>query len=182
MLGKFTFVPASEPPAGGGANRGPTHLTMDWRARQSAGPLVFDLRWIPFLDDRQTPLDNLTRPWAHDQEVSVGTITFPKTDPDTREAKLTALLASELGANPGNWEETSEGPASALPATRFTAARKLAYRASQETRAALGEETYASFFASGEISPPLADELIRRYQEKRAAGHWVPDIGELSFA
>ncbi len=175
-------MPTSEPPAGGGANRGPTHLTMDWRARQSAGPLVFDLRWIPFLDDRQTPLDNLTRPWAHDQEVSVGTITFLKTDPDTREAKLTALLASELGANPGNWEETSEGPASALPATRFTAARQLAYRASQETRAALGEETYASFFGSGEISPPLAGELIRRYQEKRAAGHWVPDIGELSVA
>jgi hypothetical protein len=180
VLGKFTFVPASEVPAGQGGDRGPTHLTKDWRARQSAGPLVFDLRWIPFVDEPQTPLDNLTRPWAHDHDVSVGTITFPKTDPDTREAKLTALLASELGANPGNWEETSDGPAAALPATRFTAARKLAYRASQETRAALGEETYATFFGSGEISPTLANELIRRLHQKRAGGHWVPDVGELS--
>ena len=95
---------------------------------------------------------------------------------------MAALLASELGANPGNWDETSEGPASALPATRFTAARQLAYRASQETRAALGEESYASFFERGEISPALAEELIRRYQQKRAAGHWVPDVGELSVA
>jgi hypothetical protein len=181
-LGKFTFVPTVDVPMGLAAGRGPTHLTKDWRARQSAGPLAFVLKWIPFLDERRTPLDDLTRPWAHEHEVTVATVTFPKTDPETTEAKLTALLASELGANPGNWDETSDGPASALPATRFTAARQLAYRASQETRGALGEESYASFFERGEISPALADELLRRYRQKRAAGHWVPDVGEVSVA
>jgi hypothetical protein len=181
VLGKFTFVPTSDVSTNAAAERGPRHLTKDWRDRQSAGALELDLRWIPFLDERQTPLDDLTRPWAHDHEVTVGTVAFPKTDPDTIEAKLTALLASELGANPGNWEETPETPASALPATRFTAARHLAYRASQETRRALAEESYASFFAHGEIAPALANELIHRYQQKRAAGHWVPDVGELSM-
>ena len=180
MLGKFTFVPTAEGPADPTTGPGPTHLTDDWRTRQSAGALEFELRWIPFLDDRQTPLDNLTHPWAHDHEVVVGTVTFPKTDFNTAEARLTALLASELGASPGNWQETSEGPERPLPATRFTAARHLAYRASQKTRHALADENYASFFERGEILRELADELIRRYREKRAAGHWVPDVGEVS--
>ena len=175
-------MPTTDVPAEEAATRGPTHLTKDWRARQAAGPLAFALQWIPFLDDSRTPLDDLTRPWAHAHAVTVGTVTFPKTDPDTSQAKLTALLASELGANPGNWDETAEGPASALPATRFTAARQLAYRASQETRGALGEDSYASFFERGEISPALADELLRRYHQKKAAGHWVPDVGEVSVA
>jgi hypothetical protein len=182
VLGKFTFVPTFEAPTGLDVTRRATHLTDDWRARQSAGPLEFELRWIPFLSERETPLDDLTSPWAHDHEVKVGSVVFPQTNPASTEAKLTALLASELGANPGNWEETPEGPSSALPATRFTASRQLAYRASQQARQALPEDSYASFFDRGEIGPELAVELIRRYQQKRAAGHWVPDLGELPVA
>jgi hypothetical protein len=181
VLGKFTFVPTRDVSSETSGARGPRHLTSDWRDRQSADPLVFDLRLIAFLDDEQTPLDDLTRPWAHDHEVSVGTVTFPRVDADTVEAKLTALLASELGANPGNWQET-DGPGSPLPATRFTAARHLAYRASQQSRHALSEEQYASFFENGQIAPALAQELVDRYQRKRAAGHWVPDVGELVIA
>jgi hypothetical protein len=179
VLGKFTFVPAREVSGETSGARGPKHLTNDWRARQSAGPLIFDLRWIAFLNDQQTPLDDLTSPWAHDHEISVGTVTFPQVDPDSVEAKLTTLLASELGANPGNWQETPDGPASSLPATRFTAARHLAYRASQQARHALSEDKYASFFENGQIAPALAQELVDRYQRKRTAGHWVPDVGEL---
>jgi hypothetical protein len=177
VLGKFTFVPTGD--ASAGASRGARRFTEDWRARQSAGDLQFDLRWIPFVDERRTPAENLTRPWAHDHEVSVGRVTFPRTDFDADDAKLTMLLASELGANPGNWDEIPGGQASVLPATRFTAARQLAYRASQEARHALPEASYASFFERGTIGPDLAAELVRRYQQKRAAGHWVPDVGEL---
>lgn len=180
VLGKFTFVPLDAGPPAGDVEHGPARFTRDWRARQAAGPLAFDLRWIPFVDDRSTPLEDLTTPWSDRQQVPVGTVTFVTTDPDTRDAKLTALLASELGANPGNWEEVPGSAQSGLPATRFTAARQLAYRASQQTRQALPEESYASYFERGEISPALASELIRRYQEKRAAGHWVPDVGELA--
>ena len=182
VLGKFTFVPAFEVPMGLDVTRRATHLTDDWRTRQSAGPLEFELRWIPFLSERETPLDDLTSPWAHDHQVLVGSVVFPKTDPATMEAKLTALLASELGANPGNWEETPDGPASALPATRFTASRQLAYRASQQARDVLPEPSYTSFFERGEIGPELTGELLRRYQHKRAGGHWVPDVGELPVA
>ena len=62
VLGKFTFVPASE--VGRGRVARCTRFTDDWRARQSAGDLAFDLRWIPFIDDRRTPAEDLTRPWA----------------------------------------------------------------------------------------------------------------------
>jgi hypothetical protein len=178
VLGKFTFVPSGDVRPRPGAARGPTHLTKDWHARQSAGPLEFELRWTPFVNDEDTSLEDLTRPWKS-HEVPVGTVTFPKTDFDTIDAKLTELLASELGANPGNWQET-DSTGTALPATRFTAARQLAYRASQEARGALAEDRYTSFFERGEIDPALAGELVRRYQQKRTAGHWVPDVGEVS--
>jgi hypothetical protein len=179
VLGKFTFVPIAGVATGHDPARGPRHLTEDWRARQSAGPLEFRLEWIPYLDERETPLANLTTPWQDGHRVVVGTVTFPKTDATTREARLTALLASELGANAGNWDEVSDAPRPALPATRFTAARSLAYRESQIHRNALPEEAYAAFFTEGAISDDLAHELIHRYQEKRAAGHWVPDLGDL---
>jgi hypothetical protein len=182
VLGKFTFVPVSAVPSDSGAGRGPQHLTQDWHLRQSAGPLEFSLQWIPFVSDRETPLDDLTSPWRDDQKVAVGTVTFPQIDPDTLVAKLTALLASELGANPGNWDETSDGSHPDLPATRFTAARFLAYRASQKNRNALPPESYAAFFEQGEVGPELARELVRRYQAKRAAGHWVPNLGEVAVS
>jgi hypothetical protein len=178
VLGKFTFAPVAEPPAGHGSSRGPRHLTDDWRDRQSAGPLEFQLAWIRFLNERETPTRDLTAPWEDGQRVAVGTVTFPRVDPTTLEARLTALLASELGANAGNWDEVPDGPRNALPATRFTAARQLAYRESQKNRNALPDDAYASFFADGRIPDALAHELIRRYKDKRAAGHWVPDVGE----
>jgi hypothetical protein len=178
VLGKFTFVPVAAAASGAALPRGPKHFTEDWRARQAAGPLAFRLEWIRFLSERETPLGDLTTAWQDSQRVEVGTVTFPKTDPATREARLTALLASELGANAGNWDETSEGPRPALPATRFTAARALAYRESQKTRGALPEEAYVSFFTDGKIADTLAHDLIGRYRAKRAAGHWVPEVGE----
>jgi len=178
VLGKFTFVPTN-PPAQSRGDRGPRHLTDDWRTRHAAGPLDFELCWIPFLNERETPLEDLTTAWSDAQKVRVGRVAFPQVNPGAREAKLAALLASELGANPGNWQEAPDDSRSDLPSTRFTAARALAYRASQQHRRALPEESYASFFDKGEVSEALASTLIARYKEKRAAAQWVPDLGEL---
>ena len=181
VLGKFTFVPSPPPLPGSDAVRSPTHLTDDWRTRQSAGPLVFQLYWIPFVSERETSLADLTAPWTDAQKIEVGTVTFPKIDSGALDSKLTTLLASEMGANPGHWEETSDGSEPALPATRFTAARSLAYRASQQSRQALPDESYQSFFDRGEIGRELARELVRRYNENRSAGHWVPDAGAITM-
>jgi hypothetical protein len=179
VLGKFTFVPL-DPASPSADGHGPHRFTRDWQARQRAADLRFELRWIPFVNERETPTQDLTRGWSSDREVPVGTVVFPRTDPDASSAKLVAMLASELGANPANWQETPDDTGQRLPSTRFTAARQLAYQASQQARQVLPDDAYASFFERGEVAPALATELIRRYQAKRAAGHWVPDLGELS--
>ena len=111
--------------------------------------------------------------------MRIGTVVFPQVKTETRESKLIALLASELGANQGNWQETPDAPAGALPSTRFTAARFLAYRLSQQHRQALPEDSYRSYFEKGAISETLATALIGRYKEKQAAGQWVPNLGQL---
>ena len=177
VLGKFTFVPAADHASDPRAARGPTCFTDDWRRRQSAGALTFSLEWLPFVDDAATPLGDLTSAWRT-QAVQVGVVTFPRIDPDSRASRLIALLASELGANPGNWVEAADDDGTRLPATRFTAARMLAYRASQKNRGALADDAYATFFERGEIGTALAAELVRRYAAKRVAGHWVPDVGK----
>jgi hypothetical protein len=179
VLGKFTFVPTTPAAPGHDTGRGPRHFTDDWRERQRTGALEFALHWIPFVNDRSTSLTDLTAPWTDAQQVRVGTVAFPRIDPDARDVKLAQLLAQELRANPGNWQETSEG-GDVLPATRFTAARALAYRSSQDNRHALADDQYQTFFDTGEIGPALAAELIRRYNVKRQAGHWAPDVGSLT--
>lgn len=183
VLGKFTFVPSADVNGPRPATAGEHYLTEDWTQRQQRGPLEFRLYWIPFIDEATTPLKDLTRGWAEDHRAPVGTVTFPVADPAAMETKLMALLASEMGANQGNWIEDDRGGAAAdLPATEYTAARFLAYRVSQRTRNALPEAQYATFFEHGTIDPALAAELLRRYQQKRAAGHGQPDLGAVTIA
>jgi len=172
-------VPTDPPAQRAAGDRGPKHLTEDWKKRNAAGPLAFELHWIPFVNERETPIVDLTTAWNDRQKVRVGTVVFPQVDPGTRDAKLAALLASELGANPGHWQEAPDDSAADLPSTRFTAARALAYRVSQQHRSALAEESYRSFFDKGEVSAALASTLIARYKEKRGTGQWMPDLGEL---
>jgi hypothetical protein len=174
-LGKFTFVPAEDVNPRRDPAAGPHYLTADWRERQQAGALVFEMFWIPFVDEERTPVETLTRPWDQNHRARVGTVTFPRVDHATREATLEALLASEMGANPANWfEETDRHGADVLPATEYTAARALAYRRSQRERGALSDEALASFFTTGAITPQLAEELLRRQRHKQSIGHWTP--------
>jgi hypothetical protein len=181
VFGKFTFVPLHDVNAQRPASAGDDYLSVDWRTRQAAGALGFRLYWIPFLGEDETPLKDLTREWEESHKVPVGTVTFPMAATDSAEARLQALLAAEMGANQGNWVEDDRGTTgSGLPATEYTAARFLAYRVSQRLRNALPDAAYASFFDQGDIDPALARELVRRYQQKRAAGHNIPDVGEVS--
>ena len=181
VLGKFTFVPLHDVNEHRPSQAGERYLTDDWARRHAAGPLEFRLYWIPYLDEARTPLRDLTRGWEEAHRARVGTVTFPAVDPAALETKLVALLASEMGANQGNWiEDDRGGPAPDHPATEYTAARALAYRVSQRQRNALPEAQYASFFERGIITPELATELLKRYHAKRSAGHGTPDVGELS--
>lgn len=183
VLGKFTFVPVTNDNGPRPAGAGEHYLTDDWSHRQQGGPLEFWLYWAPYIDEASTPLQDLTRGWREDHRALVGTVSFEAADPAAMETKLVSLLASEMGANQGNWiEDDRGGAASDLPATEYTAARFLAYRVSQRMRNALPEALYASFFEHGVVEPALATELLRRYQQKRAAGHGQPDLGAVTIA
>ncbi|HZD05786.1 MAG TPA: hypothetical protein VE173_12740 [Longimicrobiales bacterium] len=173
--GKFVFTPGrGGKPSHPGLRPGERHLTEDWRRRQAEDPLTFRMSWIPYLDEGRTPLDKLTEGWTEERRP-VGTVTFPRTDPDSDEARAWASLASEMGANPGHWVH-DRGDTVAHPATEFGVARSIAYGGSQQGRGALPEELYRSVFETGRIGPELAEELRRRRAAKEEAGHvsWSP--------
>lgn len=179
-LAKFVFEPTTEVGESRALRPGGAYLTEDWRERQARGPVEFKLAWIPYLNEKQTPLEELSEAWDQEQRVEVARLQFPRLDPTAREARLCAILAQEMGANPGNWVRDRHEGQDGHPATEFTALRELAYRASQQARDALPEAAYDSFFESGgRIDAELAAELSRRYAEKRASGHAVPELGEL---
>lgn len=179
-LGKFTLVPTEDLNRHRPAHPGERHLTEDWRKRNLNDALTFKLFWIAYVDERATPTERLTEAWPEKTRIDVGSVSFPAIDPTTRRAKLLAILASEMGANPGNWDASRDPcPGDRIPATEFTAGRLLAYRASQAGRSALPESLYESVFESGEIGPELEAELVKRYRANRAAGHGQPDLGEL---
>jgi hypothetical protein len=180
-LGKFTLVPTDKVNRHRAISPGAHYLTKDWRERNARGDLSFRLLFIPYANEQATPTEQLAQAWKEANTVDVGVVTFTRIDPDTRQAKLFAILASEMGANPGNWVADRGAAAAAehQPATRFGAARQLAYRKSQAGRSALPEAMYEAAFETGEITPALADELLRRYRANRAAGHAGPDLGTL---
>lgn len=172
--GKFVFVPAAAVNEHRPLRPGARYLTVDWARRSAAGDILFDVHWIPFLSEEKTPLEKASEAWSEDHAVHVGTVTFQRTDPTSRDARHIALLAWEMGANPGNWVGARAGePRAAFPGTTFTAGRQLAYARGQAARDVLPPAAYADFFDTGAIAPDLALELEKRHAAKVAAGHAV---------
>jgi hypothetical protein len=173
--GKFTFMPSRNVNSPRPLRPGARHLTEDWERQSQAGDITLTVHWIPFSSERETPLENLTEAWSETQAVPVGTLTFPQGEPGSREARLLSLLATEMGANPGHWVGTRQGEARPeFPATRFTAARQLAYALSQEKRGTLPQQAYQEFFDSGgTIGPALERELVRRLEARQPTAHSI---------
>ncbi|MEO1249643.1 MAG: hypothetical protein AAFW76_07360, partial [Pseudomonadota bacterium] len=169
QIGKLVFVPTKDDNPLRALKPGERHLTEDWRDRQAAGPLAFDLYWLPFIDEKSTPLGELTEPWKEEPQ-KIGQAIFPQIDWQADEAQHWAALAAEIGANPGNWVRDKDNSI-AEPATEFTCARKIAYQLSQTGRDALPDDTYAHVFRSGQITESLAAELDRRRHLKKNGGH-----------
>jgi hypothetical protein len=168
--GKFTFVPIREENHPSGFHASQRHLTDEWKNRQLRDDVEFQLFWIPYLSEAKTPTKALTQPWQEDHKQLVGTMVFPKTDLDSEDAELWAILATEMGANPGNWVADKVNSIR-QPATEFGMARKIAYQKSQEGRGALEPSFYQSVFSTAQITPELAQELKRRRDIKLKASH-----------
>jgi hypothetical protein len=145
------------------------HFTTEWRSRQAAGPIEFNLYRLPFIDDEATSLVELTRGWQEERQL-VGHLTFPQCDHTSPDARLWAALAAEMGANPGNWVHDRDDTIP-QPATEFGVARKFAYAKSQAGRDALPEAAYAGVFETGTIDPALKEMLDIRRSNKQREGH-----------
>jgi hypothetical protein len=169
IAAKFEFVPLRNDNHHPGFRPGERHLTEEWKERQIGGDIEFDLYWIPFLDEERTPTHKLTQPWQEEHKERIGAVIFPQGSRDSDEASLWGLLASEMGANPGNWVHDRENTITD-PATEFGVARKIAYQASQDGRQALDPREYQSVFRSGTIGEALAGELRRREVELERVG------------
>jgi hypothetical protein len=166
--GKFIFLPGEA--SAGPAQAGPRsqRLSRDWRGRQAAGPITFDVYWTPFLDEASTSRTRLSRGWK-EQLRPIGQVVFPQQLPDDETAGLWAVLADEMGAHPGNWVGARN--VSIDNPVEFAAARTIAYRSSQSGRDALPVEAYREVFTSGQLPRPLETELRRRRDLKLASGH-----------
>lgn len=169
MPGRILVAPVAEENALRALRPGERHLTEEWRSRQAAGPVDFELHWLPFIDEKATSTTDLTAPWEERPEPLL-TLRFPQQDWRSDEAGNWAMLAAEMGFNPGNWIRNAAGSIPE-PATEFTCARKLAYELSQSGRDVLPPQAYAEVFRTGEIGPDLAAELTARREAKRTAGH-----------
>jgi hypothetical protein len=168
--GKFTFVPTRNENRRPEFRPGERRLSEEWRMRQRSGDVEFRLYWIPFLNEGKTPTKTLTDRWEEDHKQLAGTVIFPQSDPGSEEAILFGILATEMGANPGNWIHDKEDTIRE-PATEFGTARKLAYQMSQAGRGALEPDYYQTGFETGMIGPDLAKELRRRRDSKVRIGH-----------
>jgi hypothetical protein len=168
--GKFTLVPTGTDNHWPGLRPGAQHFSRDWRDRQARGDVAFRLYWIAYLDEARTPTSGLTRSWQEAHRAVVGTVTFPQVVPEADATGLWAMLAAEMGANPGNWIANGDDTI-AEPATEFGVARRFAYASSQSGRGALPPESYRSVFTAGRIDDALAHELRRRRETKARAGH-----------
>jgi len=174
-VAKFALVPVRHENHHLSFSLGEHHFTEEWKRRQAAGDVELDLFYIPFSNERETSTQRLTDRWDEEPKEKVGRVTFPQADLASEEAMLWAALASEMGANPGNWVHNRDG-SGAEPATQFGVARKIAYGISQAGRNALAPESYQAVFTTGRIDPELAQELRRRREEKERLGHvsWAP--------
>lgn len=166
-IGKFIFRPKAPIEGIASGLSKATRLSADWRLRQAAGAIRFDMFWTPYLSEAETPAKRLARAWKEAPRL-IGQITFAATDGGA-DAQRWAILASEMGADPGNW--TTGDSAVAYPSSEFGLARMLAYRSSQAGRQALPLERYAGTFVTGSIDATLAGELDARHAAKRSAGH-----------
>ncbi|HZF10219.1 MAG TPA: hypothetical protein VFE33_15630 [Thermoanaerobaculia bacterium] len=166
---RFNLVPVRDEKRHAGPAAGKHPVSEEWAQLQAAGDVVFELFWIPFLSEQETPTERLTEAWREDHKKKVGRLIFPRTDLTSPESRLWAALASEMGANPGNWVHDRDDTIGE-PATRFGAARKIAYGLSQKGRDALAPELYRTVFTTGRIDSALAAELARRREEKERVG------------
>lgn len=135
-LGPFA-VKWSLAPKGSGGNIATGHegYRDDLVKRLKEGPIAYTLRAQRFVDERTTPIEDAAVEWAESVSpwVDLATLTIPKTDLNTEEAKAVEAEVETMSFDP--WHATDE----LRPLGAVMRARKYAYGASVIARGASSE-------------------------------------------
>ena len=117
-------------PAPGPIKTDPDFLHREFANRLRGGDIVFDLCLQPYVDRKQTPIEDTSIEWTEkvSAPVRVATLTIPQQDIDAAEGRITERLIDQLAFNP--WHTTEQF----RPLGNLNRARKAAYGASSAHR------------------------------------------------
>ncbi|MFE0388119.1 peroxidase family protein [Streptomyces bungoensis] len=106
------------------------HLSRELAQRLAHGDVVFELLVQRYVDETITPVEDASMEWREDDAptVPVATLTIPRQNVDTAEARAAARRIEELAFNPWHTTEVFR------PLGNLNRARKAAYQASSAQR------------------------------------------------
>src|SRR5262249_29492653 len=115
------------------------HLTAEWRRRQAAGPIEFNLYWLSFIDDEATSLVGLTKGWQEDRHLvgalaSSNATTRPRTLACGRRWRLKWAPIRETGYTTATTQSRNRPPSLASRASLLTRGAKQAGMPCQRLR------------------------------------------------
>ncbi|MGW9074330.1 peroxidase family protein [Streptomyces yangpuensis] len=121
---------AGAPPAPAASGTDPDHLRRELAQRLRRGDVTFELCVQRYVDARRTPIEDGAAEWHEDVApvVPVATLTVPRQDVDTAEARASAARVDLLAFNPWHTSEDFR------PLGNLNRARKAAYEASSAHR------------------------------------------------
>lgn len=121
-----TGAPAAPPPS----QSDPDYLGHELSTRLARSDVVFELCVQRYAGARRTPVENGAADWREEDApvIPVGTLTIPRQDLDTADARAVALRVDQLAFDPWN---TTDG---FRPLGNLNRARKAAYEAASAHR------------------------------------------------
>ncbi|MEU8431491.1 peroxidase family protein [Streptomyces sp. NPDC029216] len=128
---RYQLRPAGDaPPAPDPSPGDPDHLHHELAERLKRADVVFELYVQRYVDARRTPVEDGTAEWKEGDTppVRVATLTIPRQDIDSAEARAAAARVEQVAFNPWNTTEAFR------PLGNLNRARKAAYEASSAHR------------------------------------------------
>ncbi|GII85364.1 hypothetical protein Ssi03_33540 [Sphaerisporangium siamense] len=128
---RYQLRPATNaPPAPSPSRTDPDYLRRELSRRLATTDVVFQLCVQRYVDSTRTPIEDGAADWREEDApvIPVATLTIPRQDTDTAEARAAERRVDELAFNP--WNTTDEF----RPLGNLNRARKAAYEASSAHR------------------------------------------------
>jgi hypothetical protein len=138
----YSLVPHAQPEPKASAGRSPDYLREEMSVRLRQGPLFYDFRVQFFVDEKSTPIEDMSVEWkeADAPFVTLGRLNIAKQDPDSPRGQKIAEYVEGLSFDP--WHAVEE----LRPLGNMMRARNVAYRLSTQERGASPEPSRPAHF------------------------------------